>query len=100
MGVLWDLLASMITLKRLENSFEYLEVQNQHATAKIALQGAHLFHYQAKDKKPLLWLSEKAYFKKKKPFVVVYPSVFHGLVQIQKMLHYLNMDLQEIKFGN
>ena len=66
MGVLWDLLASMITLKRLENSFEYLEVQNQHATAKIALQGAHLFHYQAKDKKPLLWLSEKAYFEKEK----------------------------------
>jgi len=31
-----------------------------------ALQGAHLFHYHAKDKEPLLWLSEKSYFEKGK----------------------------------
>ncbi|HIP51335.1 MAG TPA: D-hexose-6-phosphate mutarotase, partial [Campylobacterales bacterium] len=56
----------MITHKELDNNFKYIEVKNQHATAKIALQGAHLFHYQAKDKEPLLWLSKKAYFEKGK----------------------------------
>jgi len=56
----------MITLKQLNNGFEYLEVQNEHAQAKIALQGAHIFHYQATGEAPLLWLSEKAYFEKGK----------------------------------
>jgi len=56
----------MMTHKELENGFKYLEVKNEHSEAKIALQGAHLFHYQAKNKKPLLWLSEKAYFEKGK----------------------------------
>ena len=66
MGVLWGLLIKMTTVKELENGFRYLEVKNQHATAKIALQGAHLFHYQAKDKEPLLWLSKEAFFEKGK----------------------------------
>lgn len=56
----------MITLKQLENGFEYLEVHNEHAQAKIALQGAHIFHYQVTGEAPLLWLSEKAYFEKGK----------------------------------
>ncbi|HHS92458.1 MAG TPA: D-hexose-6-phosphate mutarotase [Campylobacterales bacterium] len=56
----------MITLKQKTNGFEYLEIQNDHAHAKIALQGAHIFHYQAKGEEPLLWLSENAYFEKGK----------------------------------
>ena len=56
----------MLPLKELANSFEYIEIKNIHATAKIALQGAHLFHYQATDKEPLLWLSNKAFFEKGK----------------------------------
>lgn len=56
----------MIEHKELENGFQYIEVNNHHATAKIALQGAHLFHYQAINKEPLLWLSKKAYFEKAK----------------------------------
>ncbi|CAA6803638.1 MAG: Aldose 1-epimerase family protein YeaD [uncultured Sulfurovum sp.] len=56
----------MITYKKLDNGFEYLEVQNEHAEAKIALQGAHIFHYQTKGEEPLLWLSEKAYFQEGK----------------------------------
>ena len=56
----------MITHKQFDNGYKYLEIQNDHAEAKIALQGAHLFHYKAKNKAPLLWLSEKAYFEEGK----------------------------------
>jgi D-hexose-6-phosphate mutarotase len=56
----------MTTLKECENGFKYLEIQNTQAEAKIALQGAHVFHYQAKDKSALLWLSEKAFFETNK----------------------------------
>jgi glucose-6-phosphate 1-epimerase len=38
-------------------------INNNYATAKIALQGAHIFHYQPRDQKPLLWLSELAVFE-------------------------------------
>jgi len=55
----------MITTKY-QNELEYLEVSNNKAQAKIALQGAHLFHFQAKDKKPLLWLSDSSFFEKGK----------------------------------
>ena len=54
------------THKELENGFKYIEIKNTHAEAKIALQGAHIFHYQAHNKKPLLWLSDLAYFEKGK----------------------------------
>ncbi|CAA6820507.1 MAG: Aldose 1-epimerase [uncultured Sulfurovum sp.] len=53
----------MTIQKELDNEFKYLEVNNAHAQAKIALQGAHIFHYKAHDKPQLLWLSEKAYFE-------------------------------------
>lgn len=56
----------MTKQKELDNGFKYLEVNNAHAQAKIALQGAHIFHYKAHDKPQLLWLSEKAYFEKGK----------------------------------
>lgn len=56
----------MVELKQKTNEFEYLEIQNDHAQAKIALQGAHIFHYQTKGEEPILWLSEKAYFEKGK----------------------------------
>lgn len=56
----------MITHKQLENGFKYIEIQNKEADAKIALQGAHLFHYKVKDKPSLLWLSKAAYFEEGK----------------------------------
>jgi len=49
--------------KKIENGFEYIEVSNKSARAKIALQGAHLFHYEQEGKKPLLWLSETSFFE-------------------------------------
>ncbi len=56
----------MITHKQFDNGFKYIEIQNKQAEAKIALQGAHLFHYKVKDKASLLWLSKAAYFEEGK----------------------------------
>lgn len=56
----------MTEFKKLENGFEYLEINNDSSSAKIALQGAHIFHYKCKDKEPLLWLSNKSDFQKGK----------------------------------
>lgn len=53
----------MTELKKLENGFEYLEVNNDSASAKIALQGAHIFRYKRKGEEPLLWLSSESDFK-------------------------------------
>ena len=53
----------MTEYKKFENGFEYIDVSNKSARAKIALQGAHLFHYEQEGKKPLLWLSETSFFK-------------------------------------
>ena len=35
----------MIEYKKLDNGFQYIEISNASARAKIALQGAYLFHY-------------------------------------------------------
>ncbi len=56
----------MITHKQFDNGFKYIEIENNQAEAKIALQGAHLFHYKVKDKPSLLWLSQAAYFEEGK----------------------------------
>ena len=56
----------MITHKQFDNGFKYIEIQNKQAEAKIALQGAHLFHYKVKEKPSLLWLSDSAYFEEGK----------------------------------
>ena len=53
----------MIEQKKTKNGFAYLEIINKSACAKVALQGAHLFHYQQQDKNPLLWISEKSFFE-------------------------------------
>jgi glucose-6-phosphate 1-epimerase len=53
---------NMYELKSFENGFKYLDIKNEKASAKIALQGAHIFHYQKKDEEPLLWLSEVSDF--------------------------------------
>ncbi|MEA1956335.1 MAG: D-hexose-6-phosphate mutarotase [Campylobacterota bacterium] len=54
----------MITLKKLDNGFEYIEITNKVASAKIALQGAHLFRY--KTDVEHLWVSSIAKFEKGK----------------------------------
>ncbi len=56
----------MINHKQFDNGYNYIEIQNECAEAKIALQGAHLFHYKVKHKPALLWVSEMAYFEEGK----------------------------------
>jgi glucose-6-phosphate 1-epimerase len=56
----------MIEHIKLDNNYEYIEIKNNQAEAKIALQGAHIFHYKAKNKPALLWLSETSFFKEGK----------------------------------
>lgn len=53
----------MIEFKCLENGFRYIEVINTKANAKVALNGAHLFHYQRVGERELLWLSDISYFE-------------------------------------
>ncbi len=53
----------MIAFKHFDNDFKYIEISNTSAHAKIALQGAHLFHYARIGEEPLLWLSKKTFFK-------------------------------------
>jgi glucose-6-phosphate 1-epimerase len=40
-----------------------IEITNAKASAKIALNGAHIFHYQKHKEKPLLWLSKESEFE-------------------------------------
>ena len=57
----------MIEHKQLDNGFEYIEIENKYAKAKVALQGAHLFYYKrTSSANPLLWLSENAFFEEGK----------------------------------
>lgn len=53
----------MIKEEVMENGFKYLSIENERAKAKIAFQGAHVFHFQAKDELPLLWVSDKSNFE-------------------------------------
>ncbi|MFK5938653.1 MAG: D-hexose-6-phosphate mutarotase [Sulfurimonas sp.] len=50
-------------LKKLSNGFEYLEVKNSAATAKIALSGAHIFQYKRDNEEDMLWLSDISAFE-------------------------------------
>lgn len=51
-------------LKKQKNGFEYIEVKNSVASAKIALQGAHIFEYKRSNKEDILWLSPISTFEK------------------------------------
>ncbi|MCW8953578.1 MAG: D-hexose-6-phosphate mutarotase [Sulfurimonas sp.] len=53
----------VIEHKKLINGFEYIEIKNTSATAKIALQGAHIFEYKRHYGNPVLWLSESSDFE-------------------------------------
>ncbi len=52
----------MFEIKKLENGFEYIEIKNSAASAKIALQGAHIFSFKHNDEE-LLWLSRESAFE-------------------------------------
>lgn len=46
-----------------DEGFDWLEVVNGAAEAKIALQGAHLFHYARSGEAPLLWVSPESFYQ-------------------------------------
>ena len=48
------------------DELEFIEVENSVASAKMALQGAHIFHYKRKGKGTVLYLSDTSTFKKGK----------------------------------
>jgi len=54
----------MVELKSFENGFAYLEVSNTSSSAKIALQGAHIFEYKRGGKEDILWLSDTTAFER------------------------------------
>jgi glucose-6-phosphate 1-epimerase len=59
------LLGDGVTVYQDSNDLSFLSIENQHATATIALQGAHVMHWQPKKaKKPVLWLSSGARYTK------------------------------------
>ncbi|MDQ7042482.1 MAG: D-hexose-6-phosphate mutarotase [Sulfurimonas sp.] len=53
----------MLEIKKFANGFEYIEIINKSASAKIALQGAHIFEYTSELKKEMLWLSPTSDFE-------------------------------------
>ncbi len=53
----------LLETKTLHNGFSYFLVTNKNATAKIALQGAHVFHFQRHGNPPLLFISNKSHFE-------------------------------------
>jgi len=53
----------MIQFNKDKAGFTIIEVENRQATAKVALQGAHIFQYQRKGQEPLLWCSGLSHFK-------------------------------------
>ena len=53
----------MIEIKTFENGLEYIEISNSSADARIAMQGAHLFHYRRGNEPPLLWPSPDSLFE-------------------------------------
>ncbi len=48
----------MISLKKMQNRFEYISIDNDSASAKIALQGAHIFEFMPHNKRAILWMSQ------------------------------------------
>ncbi|PPC92913.1 MAG: D-hexose-6-phosphate mutarotase [Methylotenera sp.] len=47
-----------------ENGLDYIEIENRHATAKLALQGGHVMHWQPRHTaEPVLWLSKESRYE-------------------------------------
>jgi len=55
--------SSVYEVKSLDNGFEYVVVDNEVASAKIALQGAHIYEYKRQGKRDILWCSQESDFE-------------------------------------
>lgn len=54
--------ANSLNFKTGEGGIPVVEIKNQHASARISLQGAHLLSWKPKSEDEVIWLSEKATF--------------------------------------
>lgn len=52
-----------VEFKTISDGFVIIEINNAHATASIALQGAHLMSWTPKGEEPVIWMSADASFK-------------------------------------
>jgi len=86
---------------------EIIEINNAVASVKIALQGAHIFHYQRKGEEPLLWLSDTSDFEYGKAIrggvPICWPSFGmnnpelpqHGFARTAKFVHVETKEIDE-----
>lgn len=56
-------LSSFVTLVEVADQLPYLDIQHPKCHGKVALQGAHLFHFQPTNKPELIWTSSAVDFK-------------------------------------
>ncbi len=52
-----------VVFKTIHDDFVIVEINNVHATASIALQGAHFMSWVPKGEEPVIWMSQEASFK-------------------------------------
>jgi len=93
------------------DNLEYLEFSNAKSSIKISLQGAHIFDFCVKGKKPLLFLSKTAKFKEGLPIRGGIPICWpwfgkhptnsslpnHGFARVSLWKHLLTQELSKDK---
>ena len=59
-------ISAHISFSDLGDGFIIADIKNEHCTASIALQGAHLLSWTPKNEQPVIWMSEDAQFSRGK----------------------------------
>lgn len=52
-----------VSISDKNDQYPIIHINNAYASAKVAINGAHVIHYQPKGQEPVLWLSNTALFK-------------------------------------
>lgn len=93
--------SSNIKISKNKVGLEFIEINNDKADARIALQGAHVDWWKPKSiKDDVLWLSSNARYEKEGQSEVEYRSAGLGLVSIQLIIVFAYMDSRELSPGN
>ena len=69
-----------VTFREGPGGLESVEVENHHATASVALQGAHLLAWTPRDEEPVIWVSEAARYE---PGVPIRGGIPHLLAMVR-----------------